>query len=374
MCPRDKKKIDFFDEDLPGFLLEVRQSGGKTFYQRYRDSRGRERQYKIGLASILTAKEAREKARRIAAEAALGRDPQVERQALRNTPTLRNFADYEYLPFAKANKRSWKTDETLLRLHVLPALGRYSMDEITDKQVSELRSKLLSAGYSSGTLNRTTILIKHMFNQARRWSIPGASSNPAVGFKIMPDVCRERFLSPAETKRLMQALDDDENRIASAAIRLLALTGARRNEITHARWEHVDWSRRTLLVPLSKNGKARLIKLSEKAISLLQAHPRQPENPFIFPAPTTGKPPPSLFFPWSRIRKRAGLEDLRLHDLRHSFASSLVNKNMSIYTVQRLLGHSNIRSTLRYSHLNDETLSEAVEVIGKLFDAAEGGN
>ena len=118
----------------------------------------------------------------------------------------------------------------------------------------------------------------------------------------------------------------------------MLLTGARRNEITHAKWEHLDWEKRTLLVPLSKSGKPRSIALNAAAMDLLRSIRPGHGNPYIFPSPVTGQPSPSLHFPWQRIRVRAGLPDLRLHDLRHSFASFLVNRGISLYVVQGLLG------------------------------------
>ena len=129
-CPSEHKKIDYFDTSMRGFMLEVRASGGKTYYQRYTDERGRERQFKIGPADVLTLRQARRKALQIKAEAILGDDPQEARQLRRSIPTLRCFVDEQYLPFVKGYKRSWKTDETVLRIHVLPELGRYFLDEI----------------------------------------------------------------------------------------------------------------------------------------------------------------------------------------------------------------------------------------------------
>jgi len=141
------------------------------------------------------------------------------------------------------------------------------------------------------------------------------------------------------------------------------LTGARRNEVTQAKWEHVDWERKTLLVPLSKSGKPRTIALNAVALDVLKSIEPEPGCPYIFPAPSTNRPSPSLYFPWHRIRVRAGLPDVRLHDLRHSFASFLVNKGVSLYVVQGLLGHAHARFTQRYAHLTPNTLLEAAETM-----------
>ena len=145
------------------------------------------------------------------------------------------------------------------------------------------------------------------------------------------------------------------------------LTGARRNEITQAKWEHVDWQRRTLLVPVSKSGKPRTIALNGAAIALLRSVSRVQSSEHVFPSPFTGHPFASLFYPWDRIRRRAGLTDVRLHDLRHSFASFLVNQGVSLYVVQGLLGHSQVRMTQRYAHLAPQTLVDAAEVVGTLI-------
>jgi integrase len=166
----------------------------------------------------------------------------------------------------------------------------------------------------------------------------------------------------------------DENRTAAQAIMLLLLTGARRNEITQAKWEYVNWERRTLLVPLSKSGKPRAIALNGQALELLRAIPRIDGNPYIFPSEVTGRPSPSLYFPWDRIRERAGLYSVRLHDLRHSFASFLVNQGISLYVVQGLLGHSHARTTQRYAHLAQQTLLDAAEVVSTIVSGPSGGS
>jgi integrase len=367
-CPRELKKIDYFDAVTRGFLLEVRTSGGKTFYQRYSDDRGRERQYKVGPADVLTLRQARRRAIQIKAQAILGADPQQERLERRSIPTLRAFVDERYLPFVKGYKRSWKTDETVLRVHILPVLGRYFLDEIKSDFIIELTNKMRSEEYAPGTIGRIIVILRYIFNLAIKWKVVPPGTNPASGVPVPPDVQRSRYLSKEEAARLLASIRADENQIAAKAVMLLFLTGARRNEVTQAEWSYVDWQRSTLFVPKSKNGQARYIQLNSAAIKLLKSIPRGDGNPYIFPAPTTGKPMPHLFFPWDRIRKRAALADLRLHDLRHSFASFLANRGERLYYVQRLLGHANLRSTQRYAHIAPDRLSQSAEVVASILD------
>jgi integrase len=369
-CPDGLKKADFFDCEQRGFMLEVRRSGGKTFYQRYTDDRGRERQFKIGPADVLSLTLARRKARAIAAEALVGVDPQERRAELRSIPTLAELVRERYLPHVKSYKRSWCTDETVLRIHILPVLGSQYVDLIRAEPIAALVERMRQQGYATGTTNRIVIVLRHIFNLARKWRVPGVTENATTGINLAPDVNRERFISLEEAQRLIAAVERDENEVAARAIMLLLLTGARRNEITHAKWEYLDWEKRTLLVPLSKSGKPRMIALNGVAMELLRSIRTDNDSAYIFPSPVTGQPSPSLHFPWQRIRMRAGLPDLRLHDLRHSFASFLVNQGISLYVVQGLLGHAHARYTQRYAHLTSDTLRDAAEAVGNVVDAA----
>jgi integrase len=372
ICSPEHRKIYFFDIDQRGFMLEVRSSGGKTYYQRYTDSRGRERQFKIGPADVLGLAVARRQARAVSAQALVGADPQSRKAELRTIPTLAELVRDRYLPHVKSYKRSWRTDETVLRIHILPEFGTQYVDQVRGEPIAALVRRMREAGYATGTTNRVVIVLRHIFNLARKWRVSGVSENPTAGIALAPDVNRERFLSVEEAQRLIASIEQDENEVAKRAIMLLLLTGARRNEVTHARWEHVDWDKRTLFVPLSKSGKPRTIALNAPAIELLRAIRPGDASPYIFPAPTTNRPSPSLYFPWQRIRVRAGLPDLRLHDLRHSFASFLVNNGVSLYVVQGLLGHAHTRYTQRYAHLTSDTLLDAAETMSGVIAVDHG--
>lgn len=370
VCPEGLRKTELVDASLEGFFVEALQSGVKTYYQRYIDLHGKQRQIRIGRVGIVTFEAARKRAIQIKADISLGRDPRQEREQLRNVPTLRDFALNSYLPFAVQNKRSWKTDEIIIRRHLLPALGDVYLDDITAAMIVRMMAEMRAAGYAPGTCNRPIIILRYMLNLARKWGVPRLEINPARDVEIYPEQGRERFLSAAETEALMLSIREDENQVAAKAIELLLLTGARRNEITQAKWDYVDFAERTLFVPLSKSGKPRFIALNEPALALLSTWYETAESEWIFPSDRTGKPCPALFYPWDRIRKRAGLPDVRLHDLRHSYASYLVNNGVSIYVVQQLLGHTQTRTTQRYAHLDRDTLNEAAAIAGQVVRKA----
>ena len=209
-------------------MLEVRASGGKTFYQRYFDAYGRQRQFKLGSADVLSVEQARRLGRSALAEALLGADPQTRRRELRSIPTLTQLVRDRYLPHAKVNKRSWHIDELNLRLHILPALGRLMLDEITSQHIAHMIEDMRQAGYAGGTRNRVLMLLRRVFNLAVKWNVAGVGGNPTSGLDRAPESERERYLTAEESKRLIASIAEDENRAAAHAIMLLLLTGARR--------------------------------------------------------------------------------------------------------------------------------------------------
>ena len=369
-CPAGAKKIDYFDDRQTGFVLQVRSSGRKTFYQRYRDERGREHQFRVGPADVLTLDQARRRARTVQSRAILGSDPQEERRNLRAVPTFRRLVHDRYLSHAESYKRSWKNDELLLRLHIVPELGALCLDEIGGKHITDLLRNKRLEGYTPATRNRLLTLIRTIFNLAIRWKIPGASDNPTLGIAMVPEHFRERYLTRDETHRLLESLSLDENRSAAQIILLLLLTGARRSEITKSKWENLDLDQGTLFVPISKTGKPRRLILNAEAVTILRSLRPIAGNPYLLPSQKTERPFTSLHAHWKRIRERAGLENLRVHDLRHSYASFLINQGVSLYVVQKLLGHTQPQTTQRYAHLSKQTLEDAAEAAGRFVGEA----
>ncbi|MHC3434177.1 tyrosine-type recombinase/integrase [Delftia lacustris] len=371
VCPSGKSKVDYYDNALKGFILEARPSGGKTFYLRYHDSHGKLRQCKIGDAAAVSYDKARQKAMRLRSEVELGGNPLKERQALRAVPTLAEFIRETYVPHIHLHRRNFQSTLSFIKCHVLPRFGAKHLDEITTNMLAEAHQDLRTKGYALAHANKIPILFKIMFNLARKKGIPGSESNPADGVVLFnPNNAKERYLSAAETQRLHEVLSRCGSPQLKSIVALLLLLGCRKRELLDARWEDVDLERRNWRMPLSKSGKARSIPISDRALEVLRGLPRWSGCPYVIPNPDTKRPFGNLFYLWDKVRKEAGIADLRMHDLRHTFASNLVNSGQSIYVVSKLLGHSQIKTTARYSHLADETLMSAVDAAAKVVDTS----
>ncbi|MCT9812289.1 site-specific integrase [Acidovorax sp. Be4] len=370
-CPPEKGKVDYYDSAIKGFILEARPSGGKTFHLRYRDAHGKLRQHKIGDATAISYDKARQKAQRLRSEVALGGNPLEERQALRLVPTLAEFIRDTYIPHIHLYRRNFQSTLSFINCHILPRFGSKHLDAITTNMLSEAHMDLRAKGYALAQANKLPILFKIMFNLAKKKDIQGAQSNPASGVVLFdPNNAKERYLSAAETQRLHEALARSDNTQLKHIVALLLMSGCRKRELLDAKWEHFDLERRNWRIPMSKSGKARNIPISARVLEILNSLPRWKDCPYLIPNPETKKPFGNLFYPWDKVRKEVGLPDLRMHDLRHTFASNLVNSGQSIYVVSKLLGHSQLKTTARYSHLADETLLSAVDAAAKVVDAS----
>ena len=374
-CPTGKSKVDFFDATCKGLLLEVRNAGGKTWYLRYTDVHGRQRQLRIGDVRDLSLDQARRQAERLRGRIALGEDPGQERAELRKVPTFAEFMADRYMPFVKGYKKSWQSDDCYLRHHLLPAFGKKHLDEITKHDVIVFHHGMRTKGYALGTCNRCLILLRYAMNLAVRWEIPGVTTNPTKDVALFENPNKkERFLSQEEAQTLYEAVCRSDNPMLRYIVPMLILTGARKREVLDAKWEDFDLAARQWRIPVTKSGKPRHVPLSTGAIHLLASVPRHENCPWTFANPKTGKPYVSFYISWNTARIAAGLADVRIHDLRHSFASFLVNAGRSLYEVQKILGHTQVKTTQRYAHLSQGTLIDAADQVAKavpLLIAAE---
>jgi len=362
-CPPGRKRINYYDETIPNFILECRASGSKTFALRYRDGYGKQRQYKIGNFPDITFDKAKREALKVKSRVTVGENPAEERYVARRIPTIAELAD-RYLEYVRTYKRSHDIDERYLRNHVLPRYGKMHLNELEQTEVMDwLDGKVRLDGYAQATVNRWQVILCHMYKMAKKWGLPGSDINPLEG--VPQKACEnqiERFLSTEETRRLQAAVEASPNTQLKYIVALLLLTGCRKRELLDAKWSEFHLDRQTWRIPMyrAKTAKTRHVPLSKAAMEVLAQLPRWEGCDYVLPNPDTMKPYSSVFFAWDKARKEAGLPDVRMHDLRHSAASNLVNSGQSLYIVGSILGHAQTKTTQRYAHLASETLLAAV--------------
>lgn len=278
---------------------------------------------------------------------------------------LDDFIRRIYLPHAKLRKRSWNMDERIARKHISPAFGSRGLESLQAREICDWHNGLLRRGYAPASCNRYLAVLKTILALAvARGFLPASPACQVAPFGIVAQ--RERCLSPGEALMLMRALEASD-RPEAKAIMLLLLTGARKSEILGARWENLHFEKKVLLVPLSKSGRPRQVVLSGMALELLRAMARKKSGPWLFPGRFGRKPLTGLDHFWRKLRLELGLGDVRIHDLRHSFASFIVNSGHSLYQVQKLLGHRDPHTTMRYSHLGQESLVAAADAVGAMI-------
>jgi integrase len=371
--PEPGRDVFLWDSALPGFGLRVKPTGARSYIVQYRTWSGRSKRMTLGRHGVLTVDEARSAARQALASAARGDDPAGEKAAARRAITFSEFADRYLEQHATPKKKasSAATDRRNLRLHLRPALGSLTVAEITRADVVKLHHDMRQ---TPGAANRILALLSKMMNLAERWGLRPDGSNPCRHVERYPERRRDRFLSAAELGRLGEVLRKLEAKGAESpsvigAIRLLVLTGARRSEILNLRWQYVDLERGLLRLPDSKTG-AKVIHLGAPVIQILAGLRRHCDC--VLPT-ASGSRPVSLSRPWSRIRKEAGLADVRVHDLRHSFASVGAGAGLGLPIIGKLLGHRAAATTARYAHLADDPVRQASEAISSRIAASMGG-
>jgi integrase len=264
--------------------------------------------------------------------------------------------------------------QRVARLYVLPSLGRYPIGEVKRTDIARLHHEMRSKPCQA---NSTLAMLSKFFGWAEKHGLRPDGSNPCRHVEKYPEGRRERFLSQAEFGRLGDALREAEHEKTCspwviAAIRLLAFTGARRNEILTLRWEHVSDEHERLLLPESKTGR-KGIPLNPPALAVLHDIPRLVGNPYVICGERPGRHLVNLEKPWRRIRAAAKLDDVRLHDLRHSFASVAASGGQSLVIIGKMLSHSQPATTARYAHLADDPVKAASEAVGRYIAAAMDG-
>ena len=389
ICPTDKSHFEVFDAKLKGFYVDVQPSGHKCFRLRHR-VKSKLRVTTLGNALLISADQARKMAVKVLAGQSFGQEFNgLERHGTQHTgieltgsdqssiaalagETLESFFLEKYIPYVKSYKRSWKTDFSMIHNHLVPQIGRKSMRFLSPPDVAIFVDHMKQKNYAIGTINRALVLLRYGFELAIRWKEPGVEINPVKEIKnIKDDNKLERYLCNKQAEVLMQAVAQSSNPMLEHIVLFLIYTGARKNEVLQACWQDVDWQKSSWRIPKTKSGKVRHVPLSRGALELLKKLQNQIKldhmgKHAIFANPETGKPFISFFYSWNSARVRAGMPEFRIHDLRHSFASYLVNAGRSLYEVQELLGHADIKTTSRYAHLSRERLAQAVEHVPQI--------
>lgn len=373
LCEPGQKKTDWYDSNIKGFVLECRATGGKTYYLRYQDAGGRQRQHKIAAYGDVTFAQARKAAERLRSDVVMGGDPLAAKAEARAVPLYRELAE-QHMADARLHQRSFATTDGYMRRHILPRWGKVRVSDIDPQAVARWLADKRAEGLAPSTVVKMKAILGRSFELGRRWQVPGTERNPVRGVPSAPlNNARERSLTADEMARLREAAATSRNGQLLPIVELLVATGCRLRELLDARWEHVDAERRSWLIPTSKNGRARHVPLSQAALDVIAALPRWPGCPWLVPNPETRAPFVTIKHAWQAAREAAGLPGLRLHDLRHAAASAMVSAGVDLYAVGKVLGHRNVASTQRYAHLASETLLAAVEAgAAKLRPAAAG--
>lgn len=398
--PAEGKVYTVWDEEIPGFGVRVMTSGQMSFVLKYSVNR-QQRWITLGRFGDLTLEEGRKLAQSKRGEVAKGLDPTVAIRAHRTAPTLKELSDRfieeHVLPKTKASTARGYV--RYLRNVIEPKLGKMLAKDISPAEIAKFHHDLRETPRQA---NQAVAILRKMFNCAEIWKYRPLSSNPCIHIEKNPESKRERYLSREEIQALGTALHEAEKNgtvppPALAAIRLLILTGARHSEILELRWTQVDLQRKVLTFSADqhKTGRktgAKTLPLNAPAIAILEGIPKVLGNHYVIQGDKPGSHFVGLQKVWERLRLRVSemeaekvrakkkrpeealnIEDVRIHDLRHTFASVGVSQGLSLPVVGSLLGHSQPSVTQRYAHLADDPKAEASEQIANAISRSLGG-
>ena len=374
--PEGRNRVEYCDTVVPGLYLLVRANSDiKTYYLRYKNDLGKTAHKKIGRTADISLAAARKKAKALKADIlANGIDPRAAVKSNTAVLTLDDFWQDQYLPFATPRKRSIKRDEQIYRLQIQPTFGQSRLDQITRQRILSLATSVKDSGLSAASADHVSKLIRRLMTLAVEWEF--LEKNPASRIQLFnEDNQVEHYLDEAQLKRLLKVLRTDANRPVCLICQFLLATGCRLNEALTAQWSLIDRENRVWRVSAinSKSGKSRVVPLTDAALSVLNEIGTEGSFDHVFVNSKTGKHYTHIRHTWIRLRNKAGLPWLRLHDLRHTYASMLVNSGQSLYAVQQCLGHADSRVTQRYAHLSTKTLQDAANCASdKIMGAMQG--
>ena len=364
------ERFAVWDDDPPGFGVRVYPGGRKAFVLSYR-AEGRKRLLTIGTYGVLTLDQARAQARsELAKVETEGADPLAVRERERQGETVRDLCA-AYMERHGNAKKSGSEDQRRIDAYILPKWAGHKARAITRPDVAALHGTIgKRAPYEA---NRVLALLSKMFELARRWGfVPEGHPNPARDVDRFKEAKRDRWVTHDELPRLAQAINEEPNESARAALWLYLLTGARKSELLKARWADVDWTRAELRLPDTKAGRVHYIPLSPPAVALLRDLPHADDNPYILPGKVPGAPLVNIAKPWDRVRTAAGVADVRLHDLRRTVGSWLAQAGNSLHLIGRVLNHSNQSTTAIYARFGEDSVRAALDQHGARIMGAAG--
>jgi len=375
ICPEDRAKIEYTDPDLPGFFVSVtRNSPNRGTYTLRFKLNSRTKYFSIGKTYEINLQDARKKALELKVDIANEIDPSQSVKDKKAVPTMDSFME-TYVDFARENKKTFWKDEDLYRLRIKAVFGHRKLDDIRRQEIVSFYTDLKASGLSASSSTHYLGLVSRLFKLACEWEI--ISKNPAAGIKrYRLDNQVNNFMDNDQLEGLLTVLKTDYNRTVCLIALFLLSTGARLNEALKAKWEDIDVDNRVWRIPISnsKSRKQRGIPLNDSSIDVLNQLDTKDDFDYLFINRKTRQRYVAINRQWDRLRKKAGLPHLRLHDLRHQYASLLVNSGRSLYEVQQILGHSDPKVTQRYAHLSTKSLQDAAnsasqKITGSMPDA-----